>query len=94
MTIFSIILIPYFRKREHILEKYLFIVSPLHKVEFSPTNEIGSGYFGISGYIENVYIFPQSRKSLFTRITVRTVLTLQLLTKLIKAAFITYDISD
>ena len=49
MTIFSIILIPDFIKREHILEQYLFILdsqnmSPLQKVEFSPTNEIGSGY--------------------------------------------------
>ena len=49
MTIFNIILIPDFIKREHILEKYLFIldsqnISPLHEVEFSPTNEIGAGY--------------------------------------------------
>ena len=56
MTIFSIILIPDFIKREHILEQYLFIldsqnISPLQKVEFYPTNEIGSGYPCVVWYL-------------------------------------------
>ena len=56
MTIFSIILIPDFIKREHILEQYLFIldsqnISPLQKVEFSPTNEIGSEYPCVFWYL-------------------------------------------
>ena len=43
-------------KMEHILEQYLFIldsknISPLQKVEFSPTNEIGSGYLCVFWYI-------------------------------------------
>ena len=57
MIIFSIILIPDFiKKREHILEQYLFILdsqnmSPLQKVEFSPTNEIDSGYPCVVWYL-------------------------------------------
>ena len=43
-------------KKGNILEQYLFIldsqnISPLQKVEFSPTNEIGSGYPCVVWYL-------------------------------------------
>ena len=47
MTIFSIILIPDFRKKGTYFGKislHSLNISPLHKVEFSPTDEISSGY--------------------------------------------------
>ena len=88
MTIFSIILNPDFRIKGTYFGKislHSLNISPLHKVEFSPTGEIGSGYPCVFWYLrlyrEKMYIFRQSRKSMFTRINV---LTLQLLTKLIQ----------
>ena len=55
MTIFSIILIPDFRKKGTYFGKislHSLNISPLHKVEFSPTDEIGSGYPCVFWYLK------------------------------------------